>query len=190
MAKKVDTPTLSKALSAYQRRYGNSPRSETVSSAPVATHVRLSARETEVDRIRRLIRSEQMTMAALQSGHETFEEADDFDIPEDPIEPTTPYEEVFEPEVTDTDRVVAALEKLNGGDLPEPATKAKPPRKPRKPRSTAQQTKVQSAASDEPEEAAPDMKALKKLYGKYNPQRLQEMQSEIEAYLADLDERA
>ncbi len=188
MAKKVETPTLSKALSASQRRYGNSPRREMVSSAPVASHVRIGARETEVDRIRRLIKSEQMTMAALQSGHETFEEADDFDIPEDPIEPTTPYEEVFEPEVSDTDRVIAALEKLNGGDLPEPATKvAKAPRKPPRARSTAQQTQVQSAASDEPEDVS---RRLPRNLRKMDTQRLQELQADIEAYLDQLDERA
>lgn len=188
MAKKVETPTLSKALSAYQRRYGNSPRREMVSSAPIAAHVHVGARETEVDRIRRLIKSEQMTLAALQSGHETFEEADDFDIPEDPIEPTTPYEEVFEPEVTDTDRVLAALEKLSDGDLSEPATKvAKAPRKPPRARSTAQQTKVQSAASDEPEDVS---RRLPRNLRKMDTQRLQELQADIEAYLDQLDERA
>lgn len=31
-------------------------------------------------------------------GEETFEEADDFDIPDDPADPQTPYEEFFEGE--------------------------------------------------------------------------------------------
>lgn len=188
MAKKVETPTLSKALSAYQRRYGTSPRREMVSSVPIAAHVRVGVRETEVDRIRRLIKSEQMTLAALQSGHETFEEADDFDIPEDPIEPTTPYEEVFEPEVSDTDRVLAALEKLSDGDKVDPATPtAKAPRKPPRARSTAQQSQVQSAASDAPDDVS---RRLPRNLRKMDTQRLQELQADIEAYLDQLEERA
>lgn len=46
--------------------------------------------------IRQMVRSEQLAQEALAAGAETFEESDDFDVEDDP-DPTSPYEEVFEP---------------------------------------------------------------------------------------------
>ena len=48
------------------------------------------------EQIRNMVRSEQLRQAADASGVETFEEADDFDVGDD-YDPTSPYEEVFEP---------------------------------------------------------------------------------------------
>lgn len=55
------------------------------------------------EQVRRLIRSEQLRQAALSAGHETFEEADDFEVGDD-YDPRSPYEEVFDP--TDPEEVV------------------------------------------------------------------------------------
>jgi hypothetical protein len=43
-----------------------------------------------------MIRQE-VSRAAEELGDETFEEADDFDIEDDPVDPRTPYEAVFNP---------------------------------------------------------------------------------------------
>lgn len=51
--------------------------------------------ETLAEKIRRLVRSEHVRQSAEAYGHETFEEADDFDVGDD-FEPSSPYEEVFE----------------------------------------------------------------------------------------------
>lgn len=47
--------------------------------------------------IRTMIQSEQVRQKLAQEDWETFEEADDFEIEDDPIDPLTPYEKVFEP---------------------------------------------------------------------------------------------
>lgn len=47
--------------------------------------------------IRTMIRSEQFRQAADTLDFETFEESDDFDLDDDPLDPLTEYERVFEP---------------------------------------------------------------------------------------------
>lgn len=48
------------------------------------------------EQIRDMIRSERLRQEVMAQGYETFEEADDFHMDEDP-EPWAPYEEQFEP---------------------------------------------------------------------------------------------
>lgn len=48
-------------------------------------------------RVAEMVRRE-ISMYAEAQGQETFEEADDFDIPDDPIEFSSPYEEHFDHE--------------------------------------------------------------------------------------------
>lgn len=47
------------------------------------------------EQIRAMVRSEALRQAAEAQGAETFEEADDFDVED--FDPSSPYEEVFEP---------------------------------------------------------------------------------------------
>lgn len=47
------------------------------------------------DQIREMVLSERLRMEAEAAGAETFEEADDFDVPD--LDPTSPFEEVFDP---------------------------------------------------------------------------------------------
>lgn len=47
--------------------------------------------------IRTMVQSERLRHELLQQGFETEEEADDFDIEDDPIDPLTPYERHFLP---------------------------------------------------------------------------------------------
>lgn len=76
------------------------------------------------DRIRQMIRSEQLRMAADQSGMETFEEADDFDIGDD-YDPHSPFEEVFDPE----DKISYSqwVKERSEKSMKEEALKDKPP---------------------------------------------------------------
>lgn len=48
-------------------------------------------------KIRQMIISEKLAREAAEAGMETFEEADDFDTGEDDLDPTSPYEEQFDP---------------------------------------------------------------------------------------------
>lgn len=50
-----------------------------------------------MDMIKQMVRHELFNKALEAEGYETFEEADDFDIEDDPIDPLTPYERLFEP---------------------------------------------------------------------------------------------
>lgn len=47
--------------------------------------------------IRSMIRNERFMQGLDEAGVETFEEADDFELDDDPLDPLTPYERVFDP---------------------------------------------------------------------------------------------
>lgn len=70
---------------------------ETPDPTPHHAAMRISKRQSLSDQIREMVRSERLAQAALTAGHETFEEADDFEVGDD-WEPSSQYEEVFEPE--------------------------------------------------------------------------------------------
>lgn len=53
--------------------------------------------ETLAEQIQRLVRSEALAKEARDAGMETFEEAEDFEIEDEMFDPSSPYEEVFDP---------------------------------------------------------------------------------------------
>lgn len=70
-------------------------RREAVDPTPVSVPVEFRKSETADQRLARILdHSRQVELA--RAGFETFEEADDFDIPDDPIDPSTPYERDFD----------------------------------------------------------------------------------------------
>lgn len=69
---------------------------EVVSDLPMAPPVGYKKSPSLHEQIRDMVRSEKLRMEAEAAGMESFEEADDFDIPDDPIDPSTPYEADFE----------------------------------------------------------------------------------------------
>lgn len=68
---------------------------------PIAPPLGYVKQPSITERIRDMVRSEHLRIAAEAAGAETFEEADDFDIGDD-HDPSSPYEEVFEPPVAPT----------------------------------------------------------------------------------------
>lgn len=64
---------------------------------PVAVPSGFKRPETLAEQVRRLVRSEQWRLRAEEVGVETFEESNDFDLPDDPIDPSTPFEPYFDP---------------------------------------------------------------------------------------------
>lgn len=70
---------------------------EVVSSVPMAPPVGYKKEPSVTDRLRAMVRSELLRREVEAQGGETFDEADDFDIPDDPVDPSTPYEENFDP---------------------------------------------------------------------------------------------
>ena len=83
---------------------------EIVDSRPLSLPVKYSTPPSYMDEVRRMIRNE-LSRAAISHGHETWEEADDFDVGDD-FEPNSPWELTADQE----------------------AVPVRPPRKPRKPK--------------------------------------------------------
>lgn len=93
-------------------------------ATPIAPPIGYVKHPTIAEQIRDMVRSEQLRAAAMASGLETFEEADDFDIEDDPM-PDAPYEANFDPP--------ASSDFLRHGDQPPaPPSPPAPPPKPKK----------------------------------------------------------
>lgn len=72
---------------------------ELLDPRPMALPVGFKHPKTLQERMRELLRSEEIRRFLDAKGEETFEEADDFDVgEEDPLK-STPYEDDFEPEI-------------------------------------------------------------------------------------------
>lgn len=92
------------------------------SGGPMAISFLVGQRDNLGDRVREMIRSERLALAALEEGYETFEEADDFDVDEEDYDPQTPYEEIFEGSVSEDmkkrrEQQEAALRKIDPDKL-------------------------------------------------------------------------
>lgn len=73
---------------------------EVLDSTPVAATIKIAPRYNMFDRMRDMIRRE-LSEQAADKGLETWEEANDFDVGDD-FDPSTPYEEQFDPETGDS----------------------------------------------------------------------------------------
>lgn len=79
--------------------------------------------------IRTMIQSEQVRQRLAQEDMETFEEADDFDIEDDPVDPLTEYEKVFLPPANPEPLPLnpATPAAAGGSQTTPPAVPARPP---------------------------------------------------------------
>lgn len=68
---------------------------------PVAPPVGYKRVPSMVETIREMVRSERLAAEAAAMGHETFEEADDLDIPDDPPDLHSQWENEFDPPVAE-----------------------------------------------------------------------------------------
>lgn len=64
---------------------------------PVEVPIQWRRPPTLQEQIKAFVRRE-LSMQAAEEGHETFEEADDFDVGDD-FDPSSPYEEIYDPPV-------------------------------------------------------------------------------------------
>lgn len=97
MVKDKYDPGTGELLTPYLDDHGH----EVVSSRVMAPPVGFVKQPSMVDHIRAAVRSEMLRREVIAQGFETFEESDDFGISDDPIDPSTPYEEVFDPAAPD-----------------------------------------------------------------------------------------
>lgn len=91
---------------------------ELVDETPMAPPVGYNPQPTLVEQMRMMIQGERMRLAAMEGGFETFEEADDFDLDEDPF-PRSPHEDEF-------DQPLPARELRRRRDAAEAAPSPKP----------------------------------------------------------------
>lgn len=63
---------------------------------PMAPPLHMTRPLSLSEQIKQMVRRE-LSEVAHNQGFETFEESDDFDIDDDPLDPQTPYEAVFDP---------------------------------------------------------------------------------------------
>lgn len=63
---------------------------------PVALPSGFKRPETLAEQVQRLVRTH-ISRQAEAEGMETFDEANDFDISDDPVDPSTPFEPFFDP---------------------------------------------------------------------------------------------
>lgn len=73
---------------------------EILDGTPIAPPIGYKKQDSIFDHVRNMIRSERLAMEVEAAGFETFEESEDFEIGDD-FDPTTPYENTFDPSLKD-----------------------------------------------------------------------------------------
>lgn len=68
---------------------------------PIAPPIGYKKAPSMVEIVRDMVRGERLKQAAIDAGHETFEEAEDFDIEEDPIQRSSPWVNEFDPPLSE-----------------------------------------------------------------------------------------
>lgn len=81
----------------FFRKLFNDKGEELPDPTPVSINTGLKKPQTLQETIRKLVRDESFRATLDRVGLETFEEADDFDVGDD-FDPTSPYEEDFDPD--------------------------------------------------------------------------------------------
>lgn len=105
---------------------------------PIAPPIGYVKHPSMVEIVRDMVRSEKLKQLAEEAGAETFEESEDFDIPDDPVQMESPYENEFDPPVEELLQAgreaiaarEAAAKKEKGEEVDEKASGAAPAPKP------------------------------------------------------------
>lgn len=81
---------------------------------PIAPPAGYKRQPSMMELVRDMVRSEELRRAANTAGMETFEEADDFDIPDDPIDMKSGWENDFDPSVKELEAALAETKSQEG----------------------------------------------------------------------------
>lgn len=66
---------------------------------PIAPPIGYKKHPSMVEMVRAMVRSEKLAEEARASGHETFEEAEDFDVDDEPMQMRSPWENQHDPSI-------------------------------------------------------------------------------------------
>lgn len=92
-------------------------------SRPLMPALKLKREPSLAERIRQMVRSDRLAEEARNAGHETFEEADDFEVGDD-YDPESPYEMDFDPRPQAAPPQAEPAKQPDSGANPEPTPKA------------------------------------------------------------------
>jgi len=124
------------------RRGYNPDGSPNMDPVPLAPPIGYKHQPSMVEIVRDMIKSNNLALAAAQGGKETFEEAEDFDIPDDPVQLVSQWENQHDP----------SLEELltAGKEIEKAAARKKQEELGKKPSSSEGHPASQKPASDPP----------------------------------------
>lgn len=74
---------------------------EILDPVPMEIPVEFQRGKSTAEIFREMIQQERLQAELHAAGYETFEEADDFDIPDDPVDPDSPWENEFDPPISE-----------------------------------------------------------------------------------------
>lgn len=86
---------------------------------PMAPPIGYKKTPSMVEIVRDMVRGERLRQEALESGHETFEEAEDFDVGDEPDQLRSPYENDFDPPLTELVKAGSEVQKERQKQLEE-----------------------------------------------------------------------
>lgn len=112
-------------LAKLLRKGLNEDGSPMLDPVPMAPPIGYRKQPSMVEIVRDMVRSERLRVAATEAGAETFEESEDFDVP-DEFEAHSEYENDFDPPLAEITRVVEE-ERVSREAPPEEAPRADPP---------------------------------------------------------------
>lgn len=106
---------------------------EVLDSTPIAPPIGYQARgKTMMEIVREMVISEKLAQDAANAGYETFEESEDFDVDDD-YDPSTPYENDFDPTIPELRAAVEEDKKGRGAKAPPVAPSSAPTPEPKVP---------------------------------------------------------
>lgn len=100
--------------------------SEILDPTPIAPPIGFTRTKSMMEQVRDMVRSERLAEEARREGYETFEESEDFDVDDD-FDPSTPYENDFDPPISEVKEAVEAEKKGRGEKSPPVAPKEPTP---------------------------------------------------------------
>lgn len=85
----------------WKRGYIDEEGREVLDEMPLEPILEAARAPSLTELVQRCVTDANLAQALRNNDMDTFEEADDFDIPDDPIDPSSPWENDFEPSVSE-----------------------------------------------------------------------------------------
>lgn len=131
-------------------RKGLDPRGQVVPDpVPIAPPIGYKKQPSMVEIVRDMVRSERLAQAAREAGHETFDESEDFDVGDEPELMRSPWENQFDPELSELLRAGQEVLDKKAAEVESSEVPLKRPTPPEGAKSAAAAPKGPESAEDE-----------------------------------------